>query len=295
MPTGLGVRNSETDAGAAAAIEDLKPSILDCIRRGANVSGWDSAERSALNCSAPSVSSSTPRALQPHNLSAAEPGARAASRLRDNSWVPLATHRAIAKAIAEGRAITPAAEWLVDNYYIVEEQIRQIGEDLPPGYYRQLPKLADGPLAGYPRVFGIAWAFVAHTDSRFDAPLLCRFVRAYQRVQPLEIGELWAVAITLRIVLVENLLTCGRSGLRYRRAARQQADGWPTGCSASTCPRWSRCSRSCGIGTACPCRPPSRSSFCTGCAIRTQESRRPSPGWKGDCRTRARRRCVRAR
>ena len=62
-----------------------------------------------------------------------------------------------------------------------------------------------GPFEGYPRVFGLAWAFVAHTDSRFDPEMLCRFVRAYQRVQPLTIGELWAVAITLRVVLVENL------------------------------------------------------------------------------------------
>jgi cyclic beta-1,2-glucan synthetase len=87
----------------------------------------------------------------------------------------------------------------------VEEQIREIREDLPPGYYRQLPKLASGPFAGYPRVFGIAWTFVAHTDSHFDPEMLRRFVRAYQTVQPLTIGELWAVAITLRIVLVENL------------------------------------------------------------------------------------------
>ncbi len=60
-------------------------------------------------------------------------------------------------------------------------------------------------LEGYPRVFGVAWAFVAHTDSRFDPETLRRFVTAYQRVQPLTIGELWAVAITLRVVLVENL------------------------------------------------------------------------------------------
>ncbi|HEX9325381.1 MAG TPA: glucoamylase family protein, partial [Reyranella sp.] len=94
---------------------------------------------------------------------------------------------------------------------------------LPPGYYRQLPKLSSGPLAGYPRVFGVAWAFVAHTDSRFDPEALTRFVRAYQTVQPLSIGELWAVAITLRIVLVENLR---RSAVRImsRRSAREEAD-----------------------------------------------------------------------
>jgi cyclic beta-1,2-glucan synthetase len=99
----------------------------------------------------------------------------------------------------------PAAEWLLDNYHLVEAQIREIRDDLPVGYYRQLPKLAEGPFAGYPRVFGLAWAFVAHTDSHFDPAALRRFIAAYQRVQPLTIGELWAVAITLRIVLIENL------------------------------------------------------------------------------------------
>ena len=128
-----------------------------------------------------------------------------AKRLRDNSRVLLEAYRATAKATREERAITPAAEWLIDNFYVAQEQIRQIREDLPRGFYRGLPKLAEGPLKGYPRVFGVAWAFVAHTDSRFEPEMLCRFVKAYQRVQPLTIGELWAVAITLRIVLVENL------------------------------------------------------------------------------------------
>ena len=105
----------------------------------------------------------------------------------------------------------------------------EIREDLPPGYYRQLPKLAGGPLRGYPRVFGLAWAFVAHTDSRFDPEALRRFVRAYQRVQPLTIGELWAVAITLRIVLVENLRRAAER-IVSNRDARQEADarGGPT-------------------------------------------------------------------
>ena len=96
--------------------------------------------------------------------------------------------------------------------------------DLPPGYYRQLPKLVEGPFAGYPRVFGVAWAFVAHTDSRFDPETLCRFVHAYQQTQPLTIGELWAVAITLRIVLVENLRRLAER-IVFSRAARQEADG----------------------------------------------------------------------
>ena len=145
-----------------------------------------------------------------------------APRVRDNGRVLLEAYRSIAGAIREERAITPAAEWLVDNFHVVEEQIREIRDDLPRGFYRQLPKLAEGPLEGYPRVFGIAWAYIAHTDSHFDTQTLARFVQAYQHVQPLTIGELWAVAITLRIVLVENLRRAaeliGRSRVQRQRA-----------------------------------------------------------------------------
>ncbi|RUR29569.1 glycosyl transferase [Vreelandella andesensis] len=126
-------------------------------------------------------------------------------RLNDNANVLLAAYRACAVTLEEGRDIVPAAAWLLDNYHLIEAQIREIRGDLPPGYYRQLPKLAEGPFAGYPRVFGIAWAFIAHTDSNIELTNLRSFINAYQRVQPLTIGELWAIAITLRIVLVENL------------------------------------------------------------------------------------------
>ncbi|MGT2431643.1 hypothetical protein ACU4HD_28670 [Cupriavidus basilensis] len=106
------------------------------------------------------------------------------SRLNDNAEVLLAAYRASAAELESGRAVVPAAEWLLDNYHLVEAQIREIRDDLPPGYYRQLPKLGEGPFAGYPRVFGLAWAFVAHTDSHVDPGTLRRFIAAYQRVQP---------------------------------------------------------------------------------------------------------------
>src|ERR1700677_4010121 len=126
-------------------------------------------------------------------------------RVAENGRLLLEYYRATARAIQRDEAITPGAQWLVENFYIVEEQLREIRDHLPAGFYRKLPKLVSGPLEGYPRVYGVAWAYVAHTDSRFDPESLRRFVAAYQRVQPLSIGELWAVAITLRIVLIENL------------------------------------------------------------------------------------------
>ncbi len=145
------------------------------------------------------------------------------TRLAENETVLLGAYRTIALAASRGRNITPAAQWLLDNYHVIEQQIRKIHSDLPTGFYRQLPKLADGPFTGYPRVFGMAWACVAHSDSRFDLESLRRFVHAYQVVQPLTIGELWAMAITLRIVLVENLRRAAER-IVSSRFEREQAD-----------------------------------------------------------------------
>jgi len=144
-------------------------------------------------------------------------------RVAENGRVLLQSYRLLAKAIKDERSITPAAEWLVDNFHIIEEQLREIRDDLPADYYSELPKLAGGHLEGYPRVLGLAWAYIAHTDSRFEPESLRRMVRAYQEVQPLTLGELWAIAISLRILLVENLRRLAERIVRGR-AARQMAD-----------------------------------------------------------------------
>ena len=144
-------------------------------------------------------------------------------RVAENGRVLVESYRVLAQAIKEERTITPAAEWLVDNFPVVDEQLREIRDDLPPDYYRELPKLAGGHLDGYPRVLGLAWAYIAHTDSRFDPESLRRMVRAYQEVEPLTIGELWAIAISLRILLVENLRRLAERIVRSR-ADRQAAD-----------------------------------------------------------------------
>jgi cyclic beta-1,2-glucan synthetase len=146
-------------------------------------------------------------------------------RVRENGKVLHEAYKLIGNAARQRVAITAAAEWLLDNFHVIEDQLRDIRNHLPAGYYRKLPKLADGPLRGYPRVYGLAWAIVAHTDSRFDPVWLMRFVNAYQRVQPLTIGELWAVPISLRIVMIENLR---RLSVRIvgSQMARQGADAF---------------------------------------------------------------------
>ncbi|MBS4052022.1 MAG: hypothetical protein KGZ69_12565, partial [Methylomonas sp.] len=129
-------------------------------------------------------------------------GRKLIPRVRENALVLLEAYKSVAREVRDQHAITPAAEWLLDNFHVIEEQFSDIHADLPESYARELPKLAEGVLAGYPRVYGIAWALVAHTDSRFAPDLLSLFVNAYQGVEPLRLGELWAIPITLRVLLV---------------------------------------------------------------------------------------------
>jgi cyclic beta-1,2-glucan synthetase len=137
-------------------------------------------------------------------------------RLARNERVLARAHRRIREAAGRGERLTPDAEWLLDNYYVIEEVLREVRHDLPRGYSRELPKLADGPLAGYPRIYALALVLIAHTDSSLDEDHITRYVQAYQAVAPLTIGELWAVPTMLRLGLVENL----------RRLAEQMLDAW---------------------------------------------------------------------
>jgi len=141
-----------------------------------------------------------------HRLGPPRPAAELLlARLADNEVLLTDASRQLAEASGEGRRISPAGEWLLDNFYLVEEQVRIAQRHLPRGYSRELPRLARGPSAGLPRVYDIALEAIAHGDGRVDAEGLRRFVAAYQSVAPLKLGELWAVPIMLRLALIENL------------------------------------------------------------------------------------------
>ena len=111
----------------------------------------------------------------------------------------------IALTSLSGHYVTPAAEWLLDNFPLIEAQLQQIREGMPRSYYTSLPKLAAAPLQGLPRVYGIAWAYVAHTDSVLNPDIFTAFLNAYQDCSELRLSELWALPTTLRVVLLENL------------------------------------------------------------------------------------------
>ena len=127
-------------------------------------------------------------------------------------------------------------DWLRDNYHVVQDQVREVRQDLPRKFYLQLPKLASptpgeggakGRHEGYPRVYLIARELIAHTAGRFDIETLVDFVTAYQRVAPLSIGETWAIPIMLRLGLVEDLRRLVDEVVSARRS-REQARKWET-------------------------------------------------------------------
>jgi cyclic beta-1,2-glucan synthetase len=146
---------------------------------------------------------------------------RLLARLGDNEAVFADAYALLTEAVTLGRRVTPAAEWFVDNYHLVEEQIRTARRHLPHGYHRTLPRLVDA--AGAPRVYDIALELISHSHGRVDVDGLRAFVDSYQSVAALQLGELWAIPIMLRLALLENLrrvVVAVTAGRRDRETAR---------------------------------------------------------------------------
>ncbi len=144
-------------------------------------------------------------------------------RLDSNLRVLGAAYRTLADDAHRGVAIAPAAEWILDNFYLVESEARAVRRDLPARYYRTLPKLAAREFSGRARIHALALELIRHGDGRFDAERLTRFVLTFQTVAPLAIGELWALPSMLKLALLENLRIL-TDGILAGRAARLAAD-----------------------------------------------------------------------
>lgn len=160
-----------------------------------------------------------------HQLRSGSTRDRLLGRLAENEALLLDVHKLLTLDVKADRRITPAGEWLLDNFYVIEEQIRTAGRHLPKGYSRGLPRLAGGASDGLPRVYDLALETIAHGDGRVDPENLRRFVSAYQSVAALTLGELWAIPIMLRLTLIENLR---RVAVRItgHRLDRNCAEAW---------------------------------------------------------------------
>src|SRR4051812_36093461 len=146
-------------------------------------------------------------------------------RFNDNTRVLREAYAILADDVRTGQFITSAAEWLLDNFHLIANEIREIHQHLPGRYYRQLPALASREHAGHTRIYAMAVELVRHNDSRIDRHQLTLFVNSYQRVAPLTIGELWALPSMLKLALIENLRRLAVESLDAR-SARLAADAY---------------------------------------------------------------------
>ena len=140
-----------------------------------------------------------------HSLISAKPSEQLLKRLAENEDALLEVYALLTESVKENHRIVPAGEWLLDNFYLIEEQIYTGKKHLPKGYSKGLPQLKKGPSAGLPRVYDIAVEIISHSDGRVDLTSLTGFVQAYQTITFLKLGELWAIPIMLRLALIENL------------------------------------------------------------------------------------------
>jgi cellobiose phosphorylase len=153
------------------------------------------------------------------------PDQRLLTRLAENEAFLFEVHNLLTEAVKANHQITPAGEWLLDNFYLIEEQIRTGKKHLPKGYIRELPSLLNGNSKGLPRVYDIALETISHGDGRVDPENLSRFVAAYQTVTTLNLGELWAIPTMLRLALIENLRRVAAK-VAAGRIERELADSW---------------------------------------------------------------------
>ena len=140
-----------------------------------------------------------------HTLFSKTPSESLLKRLDENEKILLEVHENLTQAVKSNNRIVPAAEWLLDNFYLIEEQIYTAKKHLPKGYSKELPRLVKGPSAGLPRIYDIAVEIISHTDGHINLSRLSNFIASYQTINFLDLGELWAMPIMFRLALLENL------------------------------------------------------------------------------------------
>lgn len=112
-----------------------------------------------------------------------------------------AAHRTAVIWASESEVHSPVVEWLLDNYPVVRERIRDVIVHLPRKFFSELPRLEDGP----PRIQIIADELILHSDASLDDSLITTFVKNVQERCELTIGECWALGTFLKLSLIERL------------------------------------------------------------------------------------------
>lgn len=126
-------------------------------------------------------------------------------KLEDDNLILIQAYKSTNEEVKSKGNIVPAAEWLLDNFYVIEEQIKEIQQSIPRDFYKELPILIKGKHKGYSRVYGIAMEMIAFTDGRIDEDIIVDFLKEYQKEVPLTSEELWAIPLMIRICLLQKI------------------------------------------------------------------------------------------
>jgi cyclic beta-1,2-glucan synthetase len=135
----------------------------------------------------------------------------------------LKTYEYIDKEVKYKREVVPAAEWMLDNLYLIEKEYKDIKHNMPSSYYSGLPVIKKGILKGYPRCYHLAVELISHTDGRVDKNTIETFLNAYQKNTILAMGELWALPIMIRIALIQNISKIAER-ITYAQEEKKQGD-----------------------------------------------------------------------
>ncbi len=168
-----------------------------------------------------------------HKLSSKPAKDHLLKRLADNETTLQEVRKLLTDSIKRKYQVTPAGEWLIDNFYLIEEHIRIAKTHFPKNYSEDLPQLSDGNSTGLTRSYDIVLQIISHSDGRTDMESLSNFVTAYQTITPLKLGELWSIPLMLRLALIENIRRVS-ARIAIDKVDRNLADYWAEKMIATT-------------------------------------------------------------
>ncbi len=160
-----------------------------------------------------------------HKLLKKNPPDQLLNRLDENKKTLQEVRKLLVESIKAGKTVTPAADWILDNFYLIDEQISLARKHFPKGYSENLPHLANENSFGMPRVYNLVLEIISHSDGRIHLKYLWSFIEAYQKHALLTLGELWAIPIMLRLAVIENLRRVAQT-ITSNLADRNLADFW---------------------------------------------------------------------
>ncbi|SET37424.1 Cellobiose phosphorylase [Natronincola peptidivorans] len=142
----------------------------------------------------------------------------------DNNFHKIASvYEGLNKAVVEKHELSPASEWLLDNFYKVEEQVKEARQNLSREQFLKLETRNAGYLKGYPRAYEIALEYISHTDGKLEEKLLISYIKAYQSQRVMTIAEVWSLSLMIRCALIENIrIVCEK--IHEKHTAWQKAE-----------------------------------------------------------------------